>query len=116
MIPKISVIVPVYNTPCEDLKKCIESIINQTLKEIEIILVNDGSTNGNLEILKEYARKDKRIVLIDQQNQGVSASRNAGINIAKGQYIGFVDSDDWIEDNYYELLYASAIKENADIA
>ena len=112
---KVSVIVPVYNVE-NYLKDCLDSIINQTLKDIEIVCVNDGSTDSSLAILQEYARNDKRIKVIDSQNKGSSAARNIGIDIAQGDYIGFVDSDDWIDLNYYETLYKAAVSQNADIA
>lgn len=101
---KISIIVPVYNTE-KYLKKCLDSLINQTLKDIEIICINDGSPDNSLKILKEYEKKDKRIKIIDQENQGVSVARNNGIKIANGEYIGFVDSDDYVDLDFYEKLY-----------
>lgn len=109
MKPKISIIVPVYNTE-QYLRKCLDSIVNQTLKEIEIICINDGSPDNSSSILSEYANKDNRIVVINQSNKGVSAARNAGLAIAKGQFVGFVDSDDWIEPD----TYATAIQYMAD--
>ena len=112
---KVSVIVPVYNVE-NYLRACLDSIINQTLKDIEIICVNDGSTDSSLAILQEYARNDKRIKIIDSQNKGSSAARNIGIDVAQGDYIGFVDSDDWIDLNFYETLYNAAVSQNADIA
>ena len=113
---KISVIVPVYNV-APYLPKCLDSICNQTLKDIEIICVNDCSTDNSLEILKEYAQNDTRIKLIDfKENKGVSAARNAGIKTAQGEYIGFVDSDDWIDLNFYEKLYEYAIRTHCDVA
>ena len=101
--PDISVIVPVYNTESY-LKKCIESIINQTFRNIEIILVDDGSTDTSAEILADYALRDNRIIVIHQENQGLSAARNAGMRSAKGEYIMFVDSDDWIKKDMVECL------------
>lgn len=94
--PKVSIIVPVYNVE-EYLVKCLDSLVNQTLKEIEIICINDGSTDNSLEILNTYAQKDSRITIIDKKNEGVSAARNTGLNISKGEYIMFVDSDDYLE-------------------
>ncbi len=99
----ISIIVPIYNAE-NYLTKCINSIINQTYKNIEIILVNDGSTDNSLKICKTFALNDKRIIIINQKNMGVSNARNAGINVAKGDYISFVDSDDTIENNYIQEL------------
>lgn len=112
---KISVIVPVYNVE-KYLRRCLDSVINQTLKDIEIICVDDGSTDSSFEILKEYAKEDGRIQLIQKENGGLSSARNAGIRVAKGEYIGFVDSDDWIDPNFYEKLYAAAKKYDADSA
>lgn len=112
---KISVIIPVYNV--EDyLEQCLDSVINQTLKELEIICINDGSTDSSLEILRKFEAKDKRITVIDKKNEGLSATRNLGINLAKGEYISFIDSDDYIDLNFYEKLYNAAIKYKADIA
>ena len=110
--PKVSVIIPVYNVE-EYLRQCLDSVINQTLKEIEIICVDDGSTDSSLEILKEYAAKDRRITLITQQNNGAASARNNAIRIAKGKYLAFCDSDDWIDYNFYESLYKNS--ENASI-
>jgi glycosyltransferase involved in cell wall biosynthesis len=112
--PKVSVIIAVYNTE-EYLKQCLDSVCNQTLKGIEIICVNDGSSDGSLSILEEYASKDKRIIVISQENQGAGAARNVGLEIAKGKYVAFVDSDDWVELNMLENLYARAEEANADI-
>lgn len=96
---KVSIIVPVYNVE-KYLKRCLDSLVNQTLKDIEIICVNDGSTDGSLAILDEYVRNDDRIVVINQENSGQSVARNRGIDVAKGEYIGFVDSDDWVSEDY----------------
>lgn len=112
--PDISVIVPVYNTESY-LKKCIESIINQTFRNIEIILVDDGSTDTSAEILADYALRDNRIIVIHQENQGLSAARNAGMRSAKGEYIMFVDSDDWIDANTCEKAISAARTSFADI-
>lgn len=110
----LSIIVPVYNVK-EYLEQCLESIVNQTLKDIEIILVNDGSTDGSDEICNKYADMDKRVVVVNQENAGLAAARQAGLNIATGEYIGFVDSDDWLELSMYDEMYAKAIENNADI-
>ena len=112
---KVSIVVPVYNVE-EYLRACLESLIGQTLKDIEIICVNDGSTDDSLNILKEYVDKDSRIVIINQQNQGISVARNNALKIAKGEYIGFVDSDDWVDLNFFEKLYNVAVKNDCDIA
>lgn len=108
---KISVIVPIYNSE-KYLHKCLDSLINQTMKDIEIICINDGSTDNSAKILEEY----NSIKIINQENQGVSAARNSGIKIACGEYIGFVDSDDWVNPNFYEKLYNAIKNTNADIA
>lgn len=111
---KVSVIIPVYN--CEKyIRECIESLINQTLKECEFIFVNDGSIDKSKEIIEEYAKKDNRIKLINQKNSGVSVARNIGLKNAVGEYIGFVDGDDYIDKYYYEKLYNAAVKNNCDI-
>ena len=99
----ISIIVPVYNNESY-IGKCIESIINQSYSEIEIIIVNDGSTDDTERIVKEYRQKDERIKLYTIDNAGVSNARNFGISKAVGEYIGFVDSDDYIQKNMYEVL------------
>lgn len=112
---KVSIIVPVYNVK-KYLRKCLDSLINQTLKDIEIICINDGSTDKSLEILEEYKNRDSRIILLNQENSGQSVARNRGIEIAKGEYIGFVDPDDWVDLDYYEKLYNAASTNNTDIA
>lgn len=112
---KVSIIVPVYNVE-KYLRKCLDSLINQTLKDIEIICINDGSTDKSLEILEEYKNRDSRIILLNQENSGQSVARNRGIEIAKGEYIGFVDPDDWVDLDYYEKLYNTANTNDADIA
>ena len=113
---KVSIIVPVYNS-VSFLPKCVESLLSQTLQEVEIILVNDASTDHSLEILQEYqAKHPEKIVVIDSKiNQRQGGARNLGIEIAKGEYIGFVDSDDWIEKDMYAELYQEAIKHHSDI-
>ena len=98
------------------LPKCLESLIKQTLKDIEIICVNDGSMDNSLAILKEFASKDSRIRIINNQHQGVAKTRNTGIEQSTGEYIGFVDSDDYIDIDFFEKLYNSATKSNSDIA
>jgi len=113
-MPKVSVIIPVYNTE-EYLDKCLDSVCNQTLSDIEIICINDCSTDNSLGILKNYAQKDPRIVVINfTENKGVSVARNNGIDTATGEYIGFVDSDDFIDLDFYEKLYNKAIETKAD--
>lgn len=112
---KVSIIVPIYNVD-KYLGKCLESLINQTLKDIEIICVDDGSVDNSLKILEKYAQQDKRIKVISKSNSGVSDARNMGLENAIGEYIGFIDPDDWIDLDYYEKLYSQAIKYNCDIA
>lgn len=111
----VSVIIPVYNVE-KYLKECLDSIINQTYKDIEILIVNDGSTDGSLNICNKYAEKDKRIQIISQNNEGLSAARNAAIKIAKGEYLTFVDSDDFISLDMIEYLYLMLNESNADMA
>ena len=111
---KVSVIVPVYNTE-KFLEKCIRSIMSQTLKEIEIICINDGSKDSSLEILKKIQMEDERIIIINKKNEGVSIARNIGIAKAKGEYLSFIDSDDWIEKNCYDEMYKKIKDEKADI-
>ena len=113
--PKVSVIIPVYNVE-EYLRECLDSIINQTLKDLEIICINDGSTDNSLEILKEYASKDNRIKIIDKKNEGVAQARNKGIKSAKGGFVCFVDPDDIYPSNdILESLYTGAIEHNVNI-
>lgn len=111
---KVSVIVPIYNAESY-LNKCIESIINQTYRNLEIILVNDGSTDGSLEICKKYARVEKRIRIIDQKNQGVVRARQAGVRAAAGNFIGWADADDWMEPEFIEGLVKLQKESGADI-
>lgn len=111
----ISVIVPIYKVE-EYLPKCLDSIICQTYKNLEIILVNDGSPDNCPYICDEYAKRDSRIKVIHQKNAGLSAARNSGLDIATGNYVAFVDSDDFIHEKMYEIMMHSLIKENADIA
>ena len=113
--PKISVIVPVFNTE-KYLSKCLFSLIKQSLKEIEIIVVNDGSTDASKNIASIFAQHDARIIVLNQEHKLQGAARNNGIQQASGEYIGFVDSDDWVDENYFENLYLSAKKFDADIA
>ena len=111
---KISVIIPVYNRE-KSLKKCLDSVMGQTYKNLEIILVDDGSKDSSGVICDEYAAGDSRIKVIHQQNAGVAAARNAGLAMATGDYIGWVDSDDWIEPDMYEFMLDNAQKYEADI-
>ena len=113
-MPKVSVIVPVYNVE-EYLERCLDSLVNQTLKDIEIIIVNDGSTDGSKEKIQKYINTYKNIVYLEKKNGGLSSARNYGIPYAKGEYIGFVDSDDYVELTMYEKMYNKAIEEKSDI-
>ena len=115
MTEKITVIVPVYNVE-NYLNKCLDSLINQTYKNLEIIVINDGSTDNSGEICQEYAQKDNRIVYIEKENGGPSDARNAGLDRMTGSYVTFVDSDDWIELDYVEILYKKITEYQADIA
>ncbi len=115
MRPLISVIVPVYNVE-KYLRPCVDSILAQTYQNLEIILINDGSTDKSGQICDEYATKDKRVRVIHQANQGVSVARNAGLEGAQGQYIGFVDGDDYIDPDMYQYLYNLVILHKVDIA
>lgn len=113
-MPKVSVIIPVYNTE-KYLKECLDSVICQTLTDIEIICVNDGSTDSSLEILKEYASKDERIKVLEQKNKGAGAARNLGLKYAKGEYLAFLDSDDFYNPDFLEKMYNKANKTLADL-
>lgn len=112
--PLISVIVPVYNAE-PNLRQCLDSILNQTLKEIEIICVDDGSTDKSLKILKEYQQKDNRITILQQQNKYAGVARNTGLRVAKGRYLSFLDADDFFQSNMLEDMYKKAEIDNSDI-
>ncbi len=114
-IVKVSIIVPVYKVPEEYLRKCIESLTAQTLKDIEIILVDDGSPDNCGKICDEYASKDERIKVIHKENGGLSAARNTGFENAEGEYITFVDGDDWIDAEMCKVMYDKATEENVDL-
>lgn len=111
---KISIIVPVYNVE-QYLSQCLDSLINQTYKNLEIICINDGSPDGSLEILQEYAKKDQRIIIIDQENTGVAEARNRAIKVATGQFMMFADGDDWLELDACETLIGIMDKECPDV-
>ena len=113
MADKVSVIIPIYNVE-KYVEECLISVMNQTLKEIEIICVNDGSKDHSMEIVHKYAQEDDRIVVIHQENQGLSAARNTGLDKAKGTYVLFLDSDDWILPNTLQELYFVAEKNELD--
>lgn len=110
----ISVIIPVYNSE-EYLEECIKSLINQSLKEIEMIFINDGSRDNSLSILEKYKKINKRIKIINQSNSGPSNARNRGLQIAKGEYISFIDSDDWIDSEMFKEMYDNAKTNNSDV-
>ena len=113
--PIISVIVPIYNVE-EYLHKCLDSILNQTFSNIEIICVNDGSTDGSRKVLEEYKKRDFRIKIVDKENGGLSSARNAGMKVAVGEYYSFIDSDDWIDKTMLEKLYENMTTLNTDIS
>lgn len=112
--PLVSVVMPVYNTS-KYLRQTLGSLINQTLSDIEIICVNDGSTDRSLEILREYEKSDPRVVVLDKMNQGAAAARNAGLEMARGRYLSILDSDDFFEPDMLEKSYFAAINQRADI-
>lgn len=111
---KISVIIPVYNTE-QYLRRCLESVVNQTIHDIEIICVDDGSTDGCPQILEEYELRDSRVKVIHKENGGLVSARKIGVESAEGEYIAYVDSDDWIEPDMYEIMFNSAYNSNADL-
>lgn len=111
----ISVILPVYNTE-HYLKQCLDSVLCQTYRDFEVILIDDGSADGSGDICDEYAQKDRRVKVIHQKNRGVSSARNAGLREASGEWISFVDSDDWLEADMFQVLLTGAEKYQADIA
>ena len=112
--PKLSILVPCYNVE-KYLPQCMDSIVNQTLKDIEIIVINDGSTDFTLDIIKSYAKKDKRIKIIDKANEGYGKSMNRGLDMATGKYIGIVESDDWVDADMFEKLVKIADKNQVDV-
>jgi len=114
-MPLISVIIPVYNVE-KHLEKCLESVCKQTFRDFEVICVNDGSTDGSAEILKKYAAKDKRFTVITQENKGLSAARNTGLEHAKAKHIAYVDSDDFVHERFLEILYKASTEYDADIS
>lgn len=113
--PKVSVVIPCYNVE-KYVRQCVESVVNQTLKDIEIICVNDGSTDSTLSILREYESHDNRIKIIDKPNSGYGNSMNQGFDLASGEYIGIVESDDFVEPDMYEKLYFHAKKDDLDVS
>lgn len=111
----ISVIIPIYNS-AQYLPACLESVLNQTYRDLEVICINDGSTDGSLQILQQLARQDSRLRVIDQKNSGASAARNTGLDLARGEFVAFVDSDDTLEADMYETLLSLQEAHQADIA
>lgn len=111
---KVSVIVPVYNAE-KYIATCVESILSQTLQELEVIFINDGSTDQSRQIIENYKKVNPQIKLINQENQGVSMARNAGLQAATGEYVGFVDADDYIEKDMYSTLHNAAVQSNCDV-
>lgn len=112
---EVSIILPVYNVE-QFLKQCLDSIVNQSFKNIELIVINDCSTDNSLKIIEEYKQKDERIVLINlKENSGVSNARNEGLKIAKGKYISFIDSDDWVKQDFIETLFNNIEKYKCDV-
>lgn len=111
----ISIVVPCYNL-ASYTRKCIDSILQQTYQNIELIVIDDGSSDETLSILEEYAQEDGRVILLKQKNKGAGEAINRGIDIATGKYIGFVDNDDWIEPGMYEKLHSVIVENNADMA
>ena len=112
--PQVSIIVPVYNVE-NYIERCLNSLVNQTFKDIEIITINDGSTDKSLELLNKYAKEDIRVSVIDLGDEGVSYCRNLGVEKANGKYIMFVDSDDWIDSNMIEAMYKKAEENKLDL-
>lgn len=113
--PKISIILPIYNTK-DYLEKCLDSILTQTYKNLEILCIDDGSTDGSELILDQYSKKDKRIKAVHKKNGGESSARNIGLQLMTGEYVGFMDCDDWIEPNMYEKLVTIITEKNIDMA
>ena len=111
---KVSIIVPVYNVE-KYLDRCLESLVNQTLRDIEILVVNDGTKDNSQKIIDKYAKMDSRVIPFKKKNGGLSDARNYALDKASGEYVGFVDSDDYVAKDMYEKLYNKAIEENADI-
>lgn len=112
---KVSLIIPVYNT-VKYLRRCLESAVSQTYENMEIICVDDGSTDGSEKIVDEFATRDGRVIAVHQENRGESNARNTGLRIASGDYIGFMDCDDWIEPDMYECLVRELEEAGADMA
>lgn len=114
-MPKVSIIIPIYNSE-KYLARCLNSLISQTLEDIEVICVDSSTEDLSFRIIEEYVKTDNRIKYLKVDNHGPGGARNVGIDIAQGEFLSFIDSDDWIDKNYYEKLYESAMRNNADIA
>ena len=112
--PTVSVIIPVYNAQ-EGIKQCLDSLLNQSFTDFEIILLNDGSTDNSLEVIKKYAADNDFIRVIDKENEGVAKTRNKGIQLANGKYIVFIDNDDFVDSDYLERFYNEIDQEQLDI-
>ena len=112
--PTVSVIIPVYNAQ-EGIRQCIDSLLNQSFTDFEIILINDGSTDNSLEVIKEYADANDFIRVIDKENEGVAKTRNKGIQLAKGKYVVFIDNDDFVDSDYLERFYNEIDQVQLDI-
>ena len=112
--PTVSVIIPVYNAK-EGIKQCMDSLLNQSFTDFEIILLNDGSTDNSLEVIKKYAADNDFIRVIDKENEGVAKTRNKGIQLANGKYIVFIDNDDFVDSDYLERFYNEIDQEQLDI-
>ena len=115
MNPLITIIIPAYNAESY-IERCLTSLVNQSYKNLEILVINDGSTDNSEKIIRKVKKKDSRIVLINQENRGVSSARNKGLNVANGKFVTFVDADDFVEFDYIEVLYNSIKTNNADIS
>ena len=111
---KLSIIVPVYNGELF-LSRCVDSILNQEFTDFELILVDDGSTDSSLEICRRYEQEDNRVVVLHKENAGLVAARKSGLSVAKGEYIGFVDCDDYIDSNMYSDMMSAAVNDCSDI-
>ena len=114
MLETISIIIPIYNVESY-LRKCLDSIMEQSFSYFELLLINDGSTDSSGQICQEYVEKDDRIRYFEKENGGVSSARNFGIKHSRGEYITFIDSDDWVDSDYLEVLYTTLLEEGADI-
>ena len=115
MAPKISIIVPAFNEE-KYIGRCLDSILNQTFSDFEVLCIDDGSTDSTFRILEEYSKRDSKIIPLKNPGKGVSSARNFGIDNSKGKYIGFVDSDDFIQPQMFEFLYRAIVEKNCDIS